>query len=172
MSTGDMKTKGLPDYLASVLDRLASEYEVMTKVFDGPNWVVINDVVFSRYREQSDSLICFLKGVKLISTLNAAIVLLRAGYAQEIGVLCRVAGDCCNDIVFILKPQEGDEWNKNQAQFVKDFFQEEFVDPKDILGSWPVPGFEDTEFGVFMEPGGVSWRDGSLRESSSLRRSS
>ena len=39
-------------------------------------------------------------------------------------------------------------------------------------GLWPVPGFEDTEFGVFMEPGGVSWRDGSSRESTSLRRSS
>ncbi|MBI1200866.1 MAG: DEAD/DEAH box helicase [Rhodopseudomonas sp.] len=35
---------------------------------------------------------------------------------------------------------------------------------------WPAPGFEDTEIGVFMEPGGGSWRDGSLRESSSLRR--
>ena len=25
---------------------------------------------------------------------------------------------------------------------------------------WPAPGFEDTEFGVFIEPGGGSWRDG------------
>jgi hypothetical protein len=24
---------------------------------------------------------------------------------------------------------------------------------------WPAPGFEDTEFGVFMEPGSGSWRD-------------
>ena len=29
---------------------------------------------------------------------------------------------------------------------------------------WPAAGFEDTEFGVFMEPGGVSWRDGSSLE--------
>ena len=40
---------------------------------------------------------------------------------------------------------------------------------KNIIG-WPAPGFEDTKFGVFMEPGGGSWRDGSLHESSSLRR--
>jgi hypothetical protein len=39
-------------------------------------------------------------------------------------------------------------------------------------GGWPAPGFEDTEFGVFMEPGGGSWRDGSSRGSSSLRLSS
>jgi hypothetical protein len=38
-----------------------------------------------------------------------------------------------------------------------------------IQQTWPAAGFEDTEFGVFMEPGGVSWRDGSSRESSSLR---
>jgi hypothetical protein len=36
-------------------------------------------------------------------------------------------------------------------------------------GDWPAPGFEDTEFGVFMEPGGGSWRDGSSHESTSLR---
>ena len=41
-----------------------------------------------------------------------------------------------------------------------------------IVDSWPAPGFEDTEFGVFIKPGGGSWRDGSLRGSSSLRRSS
>jgi len=38
------------------------------------------------------------------------------------------------------------------------------------ISLWPAPGFEDTEIGVFMEPGGGSWRDGSLRESSSLRQ--
>ncbi len=37
---------------------------------------------------------------------------------------------------------------------------------------WPAPGFEDTEFGVFIKLGGASWRDGSSHESSSLRRSS
>jgi superfamily I DNA and RNA helicase len=39
-------------------------------------------------------------------------------------------------------------------------------------GPWPAPGFEDTEIGVFIKPGGASWRDGSSHESSSLRRSS
>jgi hypothetical protein len=38
-----------------------------------------------------------------------------------------------------------------------------------VYSLWPAPGFEDTEFGVFMEPGGGSWRDGNSRESSSLR---
>ena len=38
-----------------------------------------------------------------------------------------------------------------------------------VQEEWPAPGFEDTEFGVFMEPGGRSWRDGSSHESTSLR---
>jgi hypothetical protein len=36
--------------------------------------------------------------------------------------------------------------------------------------SWPAPGFEDTEIRCFYGTGGGSWRDGSLRESSSLRQ--
>src|SRR5712692_4134692 len=35
--------------------------------------------------------------------------------------------------------------------------------------SWPAPGSTDTELGVLMETGGVSWRGGSLHASSSLR---
>ena len=37
------------------------------------------------------------------------------------------------------------------------------------FSGWPAPGSEDTELGCFDGAGGGSWRDGSLRESSSLR---
>jgi hypothetical protein len=88
-----------------------------------------------RYQNLSDSLACFLKGVKIVSTLNASLVLLRHGYTQEIGVLCRMIEDYCNEIFFLLLPQDGENFTKEQIQFLEDFFKEEFDKPTNPLGS-------------------------------------
>lgn len=125
----------IEDYLADVLRRLESIYAEMAKA-TGP--VLFRDVEPGRqFRHETltESLACYLKGIKCISTLNAAIVLLRQGYTQEVGALCRMIDDFCNEIFFLLLPQGKDSFSDDQIRFLENFFQEEFDKPTDPLGS-------------------------------------
>lgn len=130
-----MPTILLPDYLAKVLGDLERQYRALASTFQAPKPVDLGSIIAPRYLEQSDTLLCFLKGVKLISTLNGALVLLRTGYAQEINILIRVADDCCNDILFMASPRNGQQLDAKHERFFLDFFQEEFSDHTDVLGS-------------------------------------
>ena len=125
----------IEDYLAQTLARLEAFYQQMDHAV-GP--VLFREVgPYRQFRHETltESLACYLKGVKAISTLNACLVLLRAGHAQEIGALCRIVDDCCNEIFFLLVPQDGEKFSKDQMRFLENFFQEEFDQPDNPLGS-------------------------------------
>jgi hypothetical protein len=127
------------EYLKSVLQRLEQQYHRMARSLGTPVPQRVStkqaEGFWFRYPSQSDTLLCLLKGVKLISTLNAALVLLRAGYVQECGALFRIASDCYSDILFFLVPRDGDKPSRDQERFFDEFFQEEFDDPARPLGS-------------------------------------
>ena len=130
-----MTTIPLPVYLANMLDALRAQYDAMAATFGPPRIVLLGKMPVYRYSKQSDTLLCFLKGAKLVSTLNACVVLHSAGYAQEMYALIRVADDCCSDIIFMLIPKNGTNFDANQERFFHDFYQEEFADTGDVLGS-------------------------------------
>lgn len=123
------------DVLATTLKQLEAFYAEMHGAFAPP--VFVNDATYPRFRYAmlSDSLACFLKGAKVVSTLNAALILYRHAYPQEVASLCRMADDFLNEIMFILVPQDGEEVDQSQRQFLENFFQEEFDEPGDPLGS-------------------------------------
>lgn len=123
------------DYLTSVLRRLEDLYLGIGNVFGPPIVTAKDGIAFFRYRQHSDSLLCFLKGIKLLSTLNAALVLRRSGYAHEVNALCRMADDFINEIVFMIVPRQGDKLSRDQERFLAEFFQEEFADNQYVLGS-------------------------------------
>jgi hypothetical protein len=81
----------LLDYIAGVL-RHVEHYLLMASALEPPLLVSLGEASFFRHREQSDRLLCFLKGVKLVSTLNASLLLYRNGFTQELGALARIAG--------------------------------------------------------------------------------
>ena len=124
------------DYLEHALQQLAAMYLEMGKSTGNVLFRDIGPYRQFRYESQTESLACYLKGVKSISTLNACIVLLRQGYTQEIGALCRMVDDFCNEILFILKPQgEDGKFSEDQMRFLENFFQEELDQPNDPLAS-------------------------------------
>jgi hypothetical protein len=125
----------LADFLASTLERLEVHYHHMGSAIPVPIRVKIGSDMFFRHTQQSDLLLCYLKGVKLISTLNAALILFRHGYAQEIGALCRMADDFFFEIMFFVKPLGDGGPSKDQQRMFDDFFREEFENPNDPLGS-------------------------------------
>lgn len=85
--------------------------------------------------EHTDSLACYLKGMKAVSTLNAGLILLKSGFTQEVGALCRMVDEACNEIIFLIKPEGDNALSKSQEQFLDSFYQEEFSDFKNILAA-------------------------------------
>ena len=120
-------------YLENTLSDLGALYHEMADEIQAPVFADFGGYRAWRYQNLSGSLACFLKGVKVVSSLNASMVLLRAGYTQEIGALCRMIDDYCNEILFLLSPQNGENVSKKQIQFLNDFFQEEFDEPTNPL---------------------------------------
>jgi hypothetical protein len=72
--------------------------------------------------------VCLLKAVRIVSGLNALLVLFEAGYATEMGILIRAIGDCMNAIYFLLEhfPDTALEAEK----YVSDFFQDIIEEPE------------------------------------------
>jgi hypothetical protein len=122
-------------YLENTLSDLGVLFHEMAASIEAPVFEDVGGYRAWRYKTLSESLACFLKGVKVVSSLNACMVLLRSGHSQEIGAICRMIDDFCNEIFFLLKPQDGENFSKEQIQFLEDFFQEEFDKPKNPLGS-------------------------------------
>ena len=75
------------------------------------------------YKSPTIKHVCFLKAIRIVSGLNALLVLLQAGYVTEMGVLIRTIGDCINDIYFLLEhfPDKTPEVEK----YISDFFNED-----------------------------------------------
>lgn len=125
----------LAEYLSLTLKQLEAHYHQMGTALPSPIRAKIGSGIYFRHPQHSDSLLSYLKGVKLISTLNAALVLYRNGYAQEIGALCRMADDYCNEILFFVKPLGENGPSKDQVRMFEDFFREEFENPDNPLAS-------------------------------------
>lgn len=125
----------LADFLALTLGKLEVQYHQMGEAINPPIRAKFGDRKFFRHEQQSDVLLCYLKGVKLVSTLNAAVILFRHGYAQEVGALCRMADDFFFEIMFFVKPLGENVPSKDQQRMFDDFFREEFENPDDPLGT-------------------------------------
>jgi len=123
------------EYLKDVTSRLVILYHELYQYTEPP--VFNRDDEYPRFRHEtlSDALACYLKGIKILSTINAAMVLLKEGYTQEIGALCRLIDDYCNEIIFLLVPQDGEKCSTDQMRFLEDFFQEELDRPYYPLAS-------------------------------------
>jgi hypothetical protein len=72
--------------------------------------------------------VCMLKGVRIVSGLNALLALFEAGYVTEMGVLMRTISDCINAIYFLLEhfPDTTPEVEK----YISDFFGEVIDEPE------------------------------------------
>lgn len=74
------------------------------------------------YKSLTVKHVCLLKGVGIVSGLNALLVLFQAGHVTEMGVLIRTIGDCINDIYFLLErfPDKTPEVEKYIANFLSE----------------------------------------------------
>jgi hypothetical protein len=69
------------------------------------------------------------KCARLISGLNASLVLLRAGYVQELGAVFRMLDEFNEDILFLCQAIRDGQLTKLHDDYLDFFYQEEFDNP-------------------------------------------
>jgi len=86
-----------------------------------------------RYEKHTVYHVAFLKGVRVVSGLNACIFLMNGGFVQEAMLIVRTLDDFLHEMLFILENAETGTLDDHQSKFIKDFFQEEFVNSNNPL---------------------------------------
>jgi len=117
------------DICRESIDHLENIIGVFEKELGKPELI---DGVFA-YVSPTVKHVCFLKGLRIVSGLNALLVLLHAGYLTEMGVLIRTISDCINDIYFLLEhfPQMTPEVEKYVSNFFNDIIEEPEINEND-----------------------------------------
>lgn len=86
-------------------------------------------------KHKIQELAAFLKAVRIVDLLNASLHLLANSHTQAVYILCRAIDESIEDIIFLFVDTVDDNAQKRKAEFLEDFFQEEFADPDDPLSS-------------------------------------
>jgi len=115
---------GILDEAVAGLDQCV---QALSSSFELPQRVAFNGMEVFRHAQKDGLLLSFMKLVKIASHHNAAMVLIRTGYIQEVYTLCRMIDEASEDIHF-MERQLGEDGQPSQHQlkFFEEFFQEEF----------------------------------------------
>lgn len=82
-----------------------------------------------RYQTPSIGAAVVQKCARLISGLNASLVLLRTGYVQELGAVFRMLDEFSEDILFLCEAVRTGEVTALHKKYLEAFYKEEFEDP-------------------------------------------
>jgi len=112
------------DVYRKSIDNLEKVIAVFEEELEKPEFM---DGAFM-YKSPTVKQVCLLKAVRIISGLNALLLLLKGGYVTEMGVLMRTIGDCINDIYFLLEhfPDKTPEVER----YISNFFNEIIEEPE------------------------------------------
>lgn len=86
-----------------------------------------------RFKNQSTEAAIIQKCARLISGLNASLVLLKAGYTQELGALFRMLDEFSEDILFLCQAIRTGEITELHKKYLDVFYQEEFDNPENAF---------------------------------------
>lgn len=86
-----------------------------------------------RYPTPSSTILQVLKAIRVVSALNAMVLLLRHGFVQEIGVLLRTVDDFLGEITFLHEAHQSGKPTADQQRFVDLFFAEDTRSLEEIL---------------------------------------
>jgi len=122
------------EQLTSFLNEQEALAHELGRNFEPPRFVRVRGLPQFRHEPKSDLLMSYLKCLRAISSLNAALVLLRSGFIQEVGALCRCIDEFCEDVRFLATPLgDGGKYSQDQQRLVEEFFKEEFLDSSSPL---------------------------------------
>lgn len=101
-----------------------------------PESIKENDCYVLRHKKEHQcfELAIIQKLARYISGLNASLLLLEAGYTQELGAIFRTLDEFGEDIMFLALPISGGiEKTPTHDKYLEQFFQEEFDNPGNAI---------------------------------------
>jgi hypothetical protein len=105
---------------------LAKFLHTVSQTLEKPNLSSLPEHLGFRYKNPQLIQFCLLRGVRIVSALNASIELARGGYSQEIGVSLRTMIEYASQIDFMLASlDEGGKLSTKAARFLEDFFADD-----------------------------------------------
>jgi hypothetical protein len=88
-----------------------------------------------RYEKKNLEAAIIQKTARMISGLNASLVLLKSGYIQELGALFRMLDEFNEDILFLCQGIRDENITELHEKYLSSFYQEEFDDPNCPISS-------------------------------------
>lgn len=116
--------------LEAALDRLVAK-------IGPPMYIVEAEKLRFRYTAPDPLKLMVLKAVRVVSGLNAATVLLEAGYVVEMGVLFRTIDDYIDEIAFVSEVVENRTATTDQTRFIEAFFEDDSRTTAELLQDRP-----------------------------------
>lgn len=128
-----MESESAPD-LTSVyrvtLRVMQAAFRTLEQRVPPPAFVTLGGYPAFRYTGKPVDAAIVQKCARLVSGLNASLVLLQHGYVQEIGVVLRTLDEFTEDIIFLCLAMDAGTKTKLHDDYLDDFYQEEFDVPE------------------------------------------
>ena len=100
-----------------------------------PSQIPVKDSFIFRYEKHTIEAALVQKLARVISGLEAALILNRSGFAQEQAAIQRTLDEIGEDITFLAYALITDEITDSHKRYLADFYQEDFTDFDDPVGS-------------------------------------
>lgn len=105
---------------------LAKFVHATSQTLQKPRLIASPEHLGFRYENPQLIEFCLLRGVRIVSALNASIELVRGGYSQEIGVILRTMIEYASQIDFMLASlDENGKLSTKATRFLTDFFADD-----------------------------------------------
>lgn len=112
--------------IANVIERAFRQIE---DTVPPPAFVTRGSYQVFRYENETAEVAVVQKCARLVSGLNASLLLLRTGYVQELGALFRMLDEFSEDILFLCQAIRAGETTELHKKYLKLFYQEELDNP-------------------------------------------
>jgi hypothetical protein len=108
---------------------LEAAFSLIERCIPPPKFVQMGTHWVFRYEEPNLKAAIIQKTARLVSGINALLLLKRGGYVQEIGVLCRTLDELGDDVVFLCQASSPEATTDLHREYLENFYQEEFDVP-------------------------------------------
>jgi hypothetical protein len=106
-------------------------FHILENLIEKPKLINVGSRRLFRYRKPSIESAIILKAARVISGLNASLILIKHGYAQEAYCIFRTIDEFNEDITFLLIPFVTGRISEDHERYLEYMFQEEKVRKRD-----------------------------------------